>query len=222
MGWIEKRAFTDNGAVIYPCKTCRPMKTAIQSNKRYTTVAIALHWGIAILILFNLGVGFFMEGLEPGLRNIIVPLHISSGITVLILTVLRLGWRFTHPPPPLPAEMTDWERRAAHTAHAIIYFLMLAMPVTGWAIVSAHPPRPGAGPLVWGLLHLPPIPPVSHLDAPVQKAAHESFVRIHSIGGWIYVALLTLHIAAALKHQFYDRHAQFARMGVGRLPSGEL
>jgi cytochrome b561 len=179
-----------------------------------------LHWSIAILILFNLGVGFFMEGFQPGLRDIIVPLHISSGITVLILTAVRLGWRLTHPPPPLPAEMATWERRAAHAAHSIIYFLMLTMPVTGWAIISAHPPRPGAGPMIWGLLRLPPIPPVSHLDAPAQKTAHKSFVRIHSIGGGIYVALLALHIAAAVKHQFYDRHAQFARMGVGRLPSG--
>jgi cytochrome b561 len=196
------------------------MKTAIHSSQRYTTVAITLHWSIAILILFNLGVGFFMEGFKPPLRDIIVPLHISSGMTVLALTALRLGWRLTHPPPPLPAEMAAWERRAAHAAHGIIYFLMLAMPLTGWAIISAHPPRPGAGPMIWGLLHLPPIPPVSHLAAPAQKAAHESFVQIHSIGGWIYAALVALHVAAAVKHQFYDRHAQFARMGVGRMPSG--
>jgi cytochrome b561 len=196
------------------------MKTAIQSNQRYTMVAIVLHWSIAILILFNLGVGFFMEGFKPGLRGIIVPLHISSGITVLILTAVRLGWRLTHSPPPLHAETQAWERRVAHAAHGIVYFLMLAMPATGWAIISAHPPRPGAGPTIWSLLRLPPISPISRLDASVQKAAHESFVQVHSIGGWIFVALLTLHVAAAVKHQFYDRHAQFSRMGLGRLPPG--
>jgi cytochrome b561 len=183
---------------------------------RYTRTAIALHWIIAVLILFNLSLGFFMEGFKPGLRGIIVPLHISSGITVLLLTTMRLGWRLAHPPPPLHTGLAPWERATAHAAHALVYCLMFAMPITGWAIVSAHPPRPGAGPLIWNLWHLIPIPPIAHLQAPAQKAAHDSFVEIHSIGGWIFVALLALHVAAALKHQFYDRHAQLARMGIGR------
>jgi cytochrome b561 len=184
---------------------------------RYTMIAIVLHWAIAFLILFNLGVGYFMEGFKPELRGIIVPLHISSGITVLTLTVFRLGWRLSHRPPPFHAEMASWERGIAHAAHGMFYFLMIGMPLTGWAIISAHPPRPGAGIMIWGLLRLPPIPPVSHLDTVAQKAAHESFVQVHSIGGWIFAALLLLHIAAALKHQFYDGRVSLARMGVGRL-----
>jgi cytochrome b561 len=192
------------------------MNTVTHSDQRYTMVAIMLHWSTAILILFNLSVGFFMEGFEPGLRGIIVPLHISSGITVLALTAFRLGWRLTHPPPSFHAEIAAWERGIAHAAHGTIYFLMIVMPVTGWAIISAHPPpRPGAGPMIWGLLRIPPIAPIARLDASVQKAAHDTFVQVHSIGGWIFVALLALHIAAALKHQFHDRYAQFARMKVG-------
>jgi cytochrome b561 len=188
---------------------------------RYTSVAIALHWSIAALIVFNLSVGFFMEGFADPLKNIVVPLHISSGITVLVLTLLRILWRLTHRPPPLPAEMARWERVAAHGAHALLYVLMLAMTLTGWSIISAHPPNPHGGPKYWGLFHLPPIPVISHLQLTVQKAAHERFVQLHSVGAWIFLGLVSLHIAAALKHQFVDRQAELERMGLGRIrPSG--
>jgi cytochrome b561 len=183
---------------------------------RYTSVAIALHWAIAVLIVFNLSLGFFMEGFPKPLKSVIVPLHISSGITVLALTVLRIIWRLSHRPPPLPLDMAPWERISAHAAHALLYVLMLAMTLTGWSIISAHPPNPHGGPLVWGLLHLPPIMPISLLDEATQKAAHDRFVQLHSIGGWIFLGLLTLHVCGALKHQFFDRQPELARMGIGR------
>jgi cytochrome b561 len=194
------------------------MNTFTDSDRRYTRVAIALHWAIAALILFNLSVGFFMEGLRPGLKGVVVALHISSGISALVLTAIRFAWRLMHPPPPFPLEMAPWERATAHAAHWFIYFMMFAMPMTGWAIISAHAPKPAGAARIWGLFRLPAIRSISSLDDPVQKSVHDSFVEIHSIGGWIFVALLVLHIGAALKHQFYDRQAEFARMGVGRLP----
>jgi cytochrome b561 len=183
--------------------------------QRYTRVAIALHWAIAVCILFNLSLGFFMEGFKQPLRGTVVGLHVSSGITALTLTVVRLIWRLGHEPPPFPAEMALWERAAAHAGHWFIYFMMFAMPLTGWSIISAHPPRPGAGAMIWGTLLLPPISKISHLEPTTQKAAHETFVQLHTIGGWIFLALLLLHVGAALKHQFYDRQAEFARMGIG-------
>lgn len=184
-------------------------------NQRYTTVAILLHWAIALLIIFNLSVGFFMEGYAPAVKGVIIPLHISSGITVLALTVLRILWRLTHKPPPFFATLAGWERAAAHAVHFALYLIMIGMPLTGWSIISAHPYKPGAGPTIWGVLHVPNISVVSHLQVDVQKAAHESFVQAHFIGGCIAVALLVLHIGAALKHQFYDRKPEFSRMGVG-------
>ena len=205
------------------------MNAADLAERRYTSVAIALHWVIAALILFNLAFGFFMEGFDPKWKGIVVPLHVSSGLTVLVLTVFRAVWRLLHPAPPFPGSMRAWERRLAHAAHATIYFLMFAMPLTGWAIISAHPARPGTVPLAggllqsgatlafWGLFKVPTIRSVALLDAKVQTAAHESFVDIHSIGGWIFVGLLGLHVGAALKHQFFDRQAELARMGIGRI-----
>ena len=186
------------------------------SSLRYTPVAIALPRAIAVFIAFNLSLGFFMEGFPKPLKEVIVPLHISSGITVLVLTVLRMLWRVTHRTPPLPPEIPRWERAAAHSTRASLYVLMLAMTLTGWSIISAHPPNPHGAPRYFGLFHLPPIGPISLLDPAGQKAAHERFVELQSIGGWIFLGLLTLHVAGALKHQFVDGQAELARMGLGR------
>jgi cytochrome b561 len=183
---------------------------------RYTTVAIALHWSIAALILLNLGTGFVMEGLPKPWKAVVVPFHISSGITILALTVLRIVWRLTHRPPPLSAGLTRWERVAAHTAHSLLYVLMVAMPLIGWSIISAHPPRAEGAASIWGLLRLPAIAPISNLADSAQKAAHGVFVNAHAVGGWILVGVLVLHVAGALKHQWFDREPELARMGIGR------
>ena len=92
---------------------------------------------------------------------------------------------------------------------------MVLMPLTGWSIISAHQPRPGGGPKFWALVGVPPIPPIAHLEVTAQKAAHASFVDLHSIGAWLFVGLLLLHVGAALKHQFHDRQPELERMGLG-------
>lgn len=191
------------------------------AQQRYSAVARVLHWSIAALIVFNLSVGFFMEGLVPPLKWIIVPLHFSSGITVLALSVLRLLWRLTHQPPPLSAHLSGWERKSAHVAHWTMYVLMFALPITGWITISSHPQQPGGGPMLWGLVHLPPIGPVAHLDETVQKSVNDAFATAHSIGGYLFLALFLLHVAGALKHQFFDGERQLARMGIGRLDGGK-
>jgi cytochrome b561 len=169
-------------------------------NQRYTTVAIALHWTIALLILFNLGLGFLMEGLKPPLRGVIVPLHISSGLTVLLLTLFRVAWRLAHRPPAFVDGLKRWEHVVPHACRGLIYVLMVLVPLTGWSIVSAHQAHPGGGPKFCRLFSVPPIAPIAHLGVTAQKTAHASFVDLHSIGAWIFVALLVLHVGAALKH----------------------
>lgn len=113
---------------------------------RYTRVAMILHWTIAALILFNLSVGFFMEGWPAPFRFLVILMHISAGMTVLALTVVRVIWRILHQPPPYPTEMRPWERNTAHFVHLLLYAAMVLMPLTGWAIISANPPpgSPGA------------------------------------------------------------------------------
>jgi cytochrome b561 len=148
-----------------------------------------------------------------------MPLHVSSGFTVLALTLVRIAWRLSHKPPALlPAP--GWQHAAAHIVHVALYGLMLALPLTGFAILSCHPARPvgapGPGlPRVWGLFDLPVFAPLQTLAPAVQKLAHERFVLAHTIFGWLMLALLVMHVAAALWHQFGDRQPQFKRMGIG-------
>ncbi len=187
---------------------------------RYTMVAIVLHWMIALLILSNIAIGFVMEGLGPAWKPVALAFHFSSGITVLALTLLRIVWRLTHRPPPFAAGLKGWERSAAHAVHGLLYVLMIVMPVLGWSIISAHPPRPQGAATLWGFLRLPSLSPIASLGEPVQKAAHGFFVGAHSAGAWVLAGLLLLHVAGAVKHQWIDRHPEFARMGIGRRSRG--
>lgn len=192
----------------------------VLQQQRYTSVAIAFHWIIAAFILFNICVGFFMESLEQPLRLTVVSTHASIGMSVLGLAVLRILWRVTHRPPDFPPEMAQWEKWAAQLAHAFLYLLMIAMPLTGFSILSSNaPPPPGAGVRTWVLVDIPRIAVLQrNPDPEYRKLLHDFFVDLHALGAWILVALLVLHIVGALKHQFADRHPEFARMGVGRLP----
>jgi cytochrome b561 len=124
-----------------------------RARLRYTNVAIALHWAIAALIGYNLLSGLLRDALPRGF----FALHVSSGITILALTVVRILWRLTHKPPPfLP--MAGWEHGLAHATHFLFYLAMLLVPFSGWAMVSASPPAgsPGAA---WAEAHRTPPPP---------------------------------------------------------------
>ena len=108
---------------------------------RYTSAAIILHWAIAALILYNLTSGLLRDFLPREFFT----WHVSSGITILILSVVRVGWRLTHRPPPL-LPMQRWEKRLAHGVHFLLYAAILFVPFAGWALISASPPpgTPGA------------------------------------------------------------------------------
>lgn len=107
---------------------------------RYSNVAIILHWAIAALILYNLASGL----LRPVLPRGFFTWHVSAGITILVLSVVRVVWRLTHRPPPM-LPMHGWERGLAHIVHFLLYAAMLVLPFSGWAMVSANPPRGSAG-----------------------------------------------------------------------------
>jgi cytochrome b561 len=186
------------------------------SYTRYTKVAIALHWLIALGILFNLSIGYFMEGLSAHWRLVLVGLHSSSGMTVLALAIVRLFWRLSHRPPPFPPGMKAWERNMARIVHGFLYSLMLFMPITGWMFLSAHRPRPNGGVHVWGLVTVPHWEWISRLPEPYQKQFHDRWVGYHSIGSFVLLTLLVMHVLGALKHQYLDRQPEFARMGLGR------
>jgi cytochrome b561 len=226
-------------------------------GERYTRVAIILHWSIAALIIYGLASGFLIWEIateffrsDPPLYMFWLTSHLSAGLTVLVLTVVRIVWRLMHEPPPYPYDMKRWERHSAHFAHFFLYAVMLLMPLTGWAILSANPPagsagakalqvamtaaaparRPPPGPLPpppriwWVLMPMPVITPLQDLGAEPggvgpQQALHKEITDWHMIGGWLSLLLLLLHVAGALKHQWFDRHLQLQRMGIGKRPT---
>jgi len=212
------------------------MGSETAARLRYTNVAIILHWAIALLILFNLVTGLFHDFVPRA----VFAFHISSGVTILILTIIRIGWRLTHKPPPyLP--MAAWEKWLAKIVHFLLYCAMLVSPLTGWAMISAHsnkppaaaamadtapqpgPPRPRRT-MIWGLFPLPKLAPIVRIaDQPDGEAkikeAHELFEERHEIAGLAFLALLILHLSGALKHQLIDRQRELGRMGIGRAPA---
>ena len=104
----------------------------VTARTRYDTVAMSLHWLIAVLLIFML---FFGEDLMKGekARQRIGPsLHVSIGSAILVLSVLRLIWRLFNPPPAYPASMAPWERMAAKATHLLFYVLLIGIPLTGW------------------------------------------------------------------------------------------
>jgi len=169
--------------------------------ERYTFVARVLHWLIAACILINICLGLFWNYTEePPIR--IMGLHKSFGLTILALSIARIGWRFTHKPPALPAAMPQWERAAAHVTHWAFYGLLFVMPVTGWLYVSAGPV-----PLTYfDLFGLPKLP--------VEKGDFLADIAspTHVFLAWTMVVLLILHVGAALRHHFIIKDDVFKRM----------
>jgi cytochrome b561 len=188
----------------------------LTTDQRYSSVAIFLHWTIAACILFNMVTGHYMEGLPKGeLKHIWVSLHATSGLSVLVLSVARVAWRLSHRPPPLDLTLSRPVRLAAEWVHGILYFMMIAMPLTGWAISSSST-RKVAGAYLFLLRPIPKIQFLVDLPLPQKISAHDQAVLLHKIGGWLLLALLVAHVAGALKHQFLDRQPQFARMWFAR------
>jgi len=181
---------------------------------RYDDIAIGLHWLIAILILGLLAVGKFMTGLEADdpLRFALTQWHKTFGITVLLLSALRLLWRMAHRPPPDPDSIPRWQKLAAHGTHIVLYVLMFGIPITGWILVSVSPLDVDT--LLFNVIpwpHLPPFP-----DLPNREALEHDFADYHELAGNLLILLLLAHAGAALKHHFIDKDSILVRM----LPDG--
>jgi cytochrome b561 len=160
-----------------------------------------LHWLIALLIVLNFALAWVAERMPGSQKMLIMANHKSIGITVLILTVVRIAWRLTHRPPPLQRTLQTWERALARVVHTLFYVLMLAMPLTGWSMVS------GDGPVrVFGLFAVPALP------VPTTEQAGETFYDVHVKLAWLLLGLFALHVLGALKHQVVDRDATLSRM----------
>ena len=179
---------------------------------RYSTVAIVLHWGIAIMIIGQLFGGFYVHELPKRSPEYfeLMQLHKSLGITILLLSLLRLGWRLTHRPPPLPAAMPGWQKAASTATHWLFYAAMIGVPLGGWLVVSSSPFAPSVPTYLWGVVPWPHLPFFDGVAD--RKELSEQFAEMHEIGAKSIIALLGLHLAAVVKHVFIDRDGLLSRM----------
>ncbi len=192
---------------------------------RYSLVTIALHWTIALLIVTNLAVGWWMnDAIEnaDALADAVTAfqLHKSIGLTVLLLSVLRLTWRLSHTAPGLPATMLSWERWAARGTHCLFYVFMIVLPLSGWLYVSTQwrGDMPLNVPTLWfGSVQIPHLFDLNLASQAQRESSSALFLLSHQTLIWSTVGLLALHVFAALKHQFKDRDDIFLRM----LPGAE-
>jgi len=186
---------------------------ATREPLRYSNVAVALHWLIVALLLTQVWLGFTFADMERGpARMEFFTWHKTVGATILVLTLVRLGYRLMNPPPPYPPEMPDWRRTAAAWSHRILYSLLILLPLTGLIAVSGRGPGPTT-PLIGGI----PLPTVPGID----KATGELSGGVHEFLVWTTITLLVLHIGAALYEQFLARPGVAYRMPPFRAGSGE-
>jgi cytochrome b561 len=180
-----------------------------EAGRRYDGATIALHWLTALLIVANLTLGLSMVPLPITPRKLHwYAWHKWIGITVFLLTCLRLAWRSAHPPPP-PVPMPGWQRQAAALSQALLYTLLLAIPVSGWLYSSAT----GVQVVYLGLVPLPDLVPHDKALAGVLKGVHVTL-------NFALFALVCVHSAAALKHHFVDRDPALTRMLPRTKPKG--
>jgi len=171
-------------------------------DTRYTHTAIALHWLIALLIFAALPLGIYMHDLPLSPYKLqLYSYHKWIGVTVFMLAVLRLSWRITHRPPPLPGTMPAWERLAAESVHYLLYALIFIIPVSGWLMSSAK----GFQTVWFGVL---PLPDLVGKDKELGDLLHE----VHEALNFALLGLLLAHAGAALKHHFIQHDDILVRM----------
>jgi cytochrome b561 len=179
-------------------------------TERYTSIAIALHWVLALALVLAFAMGLYMTSLPFSPQRLkYINWHKWAGITILFLSALRLLWRLTHRPPDLPAAvsraMPRWQHVAHSGTHYALYALFFAVPLIGWAYSSAT----GFPIVVFGVLPLPDF-------VSVNKELAEFIKPWHKAAAFVLIALALLHIAAALKHQWIDRDGLIDRMRPAR------
>ena len=181
------------------------------AQRQYTTVAIILHWVIAALILGQIAGGLYMERVENQAQKFeLFQLHKSFGLTIMLLSFARLGWRLSHAAPALPAAMKDWERRVARLTHWAFYGLMIGVPIGGWAMVSASPYAESVPTFIFGVVPWPHMPFFSGVED--REALTGLISEMHKIGAFATLGLFVLHVGAAIKHHVKDKDDVLASM----------
>lgn len=184
---------------------------ALAPGTRYDGIAMAIHWITAVLMIYMV---FFGEDLmKSGIRlaragdaanaSFQPSIHVTIGISILLLTLLRIVWRITHTAPAYPASMKRYEVVGSKSLHGLFYLLLVGLPITGWLAFGEAVSRLPAlsATTFYGAIPVPAPPVTSRL-----------FGEMHGLGSNLAMALIGLHVLAALKHQFIDKDSILSRM----------
>ena len=177
--------------------------------RRYSAGAMIFHWVIAVAVIWNWRLAENAHhSSDKAQAMAIFADHKALGIAILVLTVGRLLWRWTHPVPPLPSTLASWEKTLARVVHVIFYVLLIGLPLGGWLANSLN----GREIDFFGLFTIPALPVGEN------KKLGETIFEAHATGGSIFIYLIALHILGALKHTFFDKSGGIFRM----LPFGRV
>jgi cytochrome b561 len=180
--------------------------------ERYTRVAIALHWLVAVLMVLNIVLILTVERFPDEWVRPAIDTHKSIGITVLGLVIVRILWRLTHRPPAMPTSFSRLERAAAHAVHGVLYLLMILLPLSGWMHDSAWKDA-GTHPMqLFGLVPWPRIGWIMSIEPTMRETLHDVFGALHTWAGYVLYGAFALHVLGALKHQFMDGEKELQRM----------
>lgn len=182
--------------------------------RRYSNVAVTFHWVVVALVLTQVVIGFtFAEFLPRGPeRAELFTWHKTIGATILLLTLARLAYRLKNPPPPFPPELPQWRRIVAVWNHRLFYLMLILLPLTGLVAVSGGA-KSWFTPLIGGV----PLPVVPGID----EATGDMSGDVHVILVFTTIALLLLHVGAAIYQQFFEHDRTAGRMPPFQAPGEE-
>lgn len=172
-----------------------------EPRHRYSTVSLFLHWTIAVLVVIQL---FLVSDANTDGDNARywVGLHKALGLSILVLTLARLGWRIANPALPLPRGTPGWQRIMARSTHVLFYAVLIILPMTGWLASSA-----AGRDIAWfGLFNWPLLPVGGG------RETAQTMMSIHATLPKLFYVLVGLHVLAALKHHFINRDNVLHRM----------
>lgn len=170
------------------------------TNDSYGSVAKFLHWLIFILVFVMIVGGFFLGDVPKEYKGVVYNLHKLTGLTILFLMLIRLGWKMTNVKPALPADTTTWQRRAERAVHDLLYLLIIAMPLAGWIGSSSA----GKAPHIGGISLTLPVPE--------SEALIDTMFEIHELIAYGIIFLVCVHVAAALYHHYIKKDNILRRM----------
>lgn len=173
-------------------------------RSRYSPVGIAFHWVMAFLVIFQLGWGYYTSWLPAGGDKLhAYQVHSAVGLPILLLAIGRFGWRLMIPGPVNDADRQGWQTQIAYAMHYVFYVAFFGLPLSGWAMWSSIA-EPGplylAGVMPWPQL------PFDRLPLTLRWQILELAENVHHVLVVTLLLVIPLHVAAALKHHFWDRH----------------